>query len=61
MDITVNNNVMTIKIPVNQEPPLSSSGKTRLVASDRTKVDLGGYETTVQVNAHFKAEQSEAA
>jgi hypothetical protein len=57
MQVTVEGSDLVIRVPMNQPPRLSGSGKSMLIASDRTKVTLEGVPTpvNVQVNAHTPA------
>lgn len=58
MKVKIENGEMVITIPVETvNPPLSGSGKTRLVASERDKgsLEVQGKSVTVQVNAYIKA------
>ncbi len=57
MKATLENGKLTIVLDANtSHPPVSSSGKTRLVASDRDKgsLQVDGKPLTIQVNAYVK-------
>lgn len=50
---------LVVRIPVNQDPPLSSTGKTRIVASTHgnqpTTVTVNGQVVRVGLTAFYKA------
>lgn len=59
MSVVVENGQLVIRLPMNSDnPPVSSTGKTRLVASDRAKtvINVQGKQLTVAVNAYIPAE-----
>lgn len=59
MSVVVENGQLVIRVPMNADnPPVSSTGKTRLVASDRAKtvINVQGKQLTVAVNAYIPAE-----
>ncbi len=58
MKVAIENNELVIRIPANlKNPPASSSGKTKLIASETSKseVNVLGKQVTVAVNAYIKA------
>ena len=57
MHAKIENGKLTIVLDANtSNPPVSASGKTRLVASDRDKgvLQVDGKPLTIQVNAYVK-------
>lgn len=60
MKVTLENGEIVIRIPANTtDPKLSSSGKTRLIATSngsvKTDVTVLGKQVTVGVNCYIKA------
>jgi hypothetical protein len=57
MKATIKNGILTIEIPVHEQPVLSSTKKTLLVAnaSGKTGLIVDGQQVTIGVNAYIKA------
>ena len=57
MTVTLKGNVLTIVVDANvTNPPMSGSGKSRLVASEsaKTAVNVDGKQLVVSLNAYIK-------
>lgn len=58
MKASINKGILTIEIPVNATPTLSSSGKTLIVASSggniATTATVNGKPVTIGLNAYIK-------
>ena len=59
MEVKIEGQFLIIKMPLNPEPTLSASGKSRVVASSHgnqaTTATVNGKPVTVGVNAYIKA------
>jgi hypothetical protein len=59
IDAKVEKGVLVIRLPINAEPPLSSTGKTRIVASTHgnqaTSVVVNGEVVKIGCTAFYRA------
>lgn len=55
--VTVENGQLVVRVPMNEKPSLSASGKTYIVASanGETEIVVEGKKVVIGLNAYIKA------